>query len=80
MKQKFFIFFAIQFFAGNYLFAQSPQPQKIAVLAPLYLDDAFSDYSYQLGNKSIPQYILTGLDFYNGVMLAVEDLQKEIHE
>ena len=59
------------------LHAQQPRPVKVAVLAPLYLDSAFTDYIYQLGDKSIPQYILTGLDFYNGVMLAVDSLQKE---
>ncbi len=52
-------------------------PERIAVLTPLYLDDAFTDYTYKLGDKGIPQYILAGLDFYNGVMLAVEALQKE---
>lgn len=57
--------------------AQKPAPVKVAVMAPLYLDSAFSDYSYQLGDKNMPQQIITGLDFYNGVMLAVDSLQKE---
>jgi len=77
MKQKFVLLFALVVVACNYLFAQQPAPQKIAILAPLYLDSAFNDYTYQLGDKYIPQYIITGLDFYNGVMLAVDTLQKE---
>lgn len=67
-------------FASSHLFAQpsfSPQKIKIAVLCPLYLDSAFNDYTYQLGNNNMPQYILSGLDFYNGVMLAVDSLKKE---
>ena len=50
---------------------------KIAVLSPLYLDSAFDGYSYKLGNSNMPQYVITGLDFYNGVMLAVDSLNKE---
>ena len=61
------------------LSAQEIQPKKnkIAVLCPLYLDSAFTGYTYNLGNNNMPQYILTGLDFYNGVMLAVDTLNKE---
>ncbi len=56
---------------------QMPKKTKIAVLCPLYLDSAFTDYTYNLGNNNMPQYLLTGLDFYNGVMLAVDSLNKE---
>lgn len=77
MKGKLIILFAIAAICVGTAHAQLLPPQKIAVLAPLYLDDAFNDYTYQLGNKNIPQYILAGLDFYNGVMMAVDALQKE---
>ncbi|HNP22470.1 MAG TPA: hypothetical protein PKM63_13130 [Panacibacter sp.] len=55
----------------------SPVPLKIAVLAPLYLDSAFDGMNYKLGNTSIPRYFLNGLEFYNGVMMAIDSLQKE---
>jgi len=83
MKKQFITFFIIFVILVDKAFAQSPVPtdtvskQKIAILAPLYLDDAFSDYTYKLSDKGIPQYILTGLDFYNGVMLAVDALERE---
>src|SRR3954452_12651689 len=77
MKQKLLLLFALVIICVSKVFAQPPEPEKIAVLAPLYLDTAFNDYTYQLGNKNIPQYIIAGLDFYNGVMLAVDALQKE---
>jgi hypothetical protein len=77
MKQKLILLFAIAAIWTGKVLAQQTMPEKIAVLAPLYLDTAFNDYTYQLGNKNIPQYIIAGLDFYNGVMLAVDALQKE---
>lgn len=52
-------------------------PKKIAVFAPLYLDTAFQGDSYQLGKNNLPAYMIPGLDFYNGVMLAIDSLNKE---
>src|ERR1043166_9095983 len=52
-------------------------PVRVAVLVPLYLDSAFSGYEYNLSNTKIPQFFLSGLEFYNGVMMAVDSLQKE---
>ncbi len=60
--------------------AQVAQPGKkttVAVLCPLYLDSAFNGYTYVLGKNSMPQFLLSGLDFYNGIMMAVEELNKE---
>lgn len=52
---------------------------KIAVFAPVYLDSAFTqDGIYRLGNnQNLPRYMMPGLDFYNGVMLAIDSLNKE---
>jgi ABC-type branched-subunit amino acid transport system substrate-binding protein len=52
-------------------------PVRIAVLVPLYLDSAFSGYEYNLSNTKIPQFFLSGLDFYSGVKMAIDTLQKE---
>src|ERR1041385_2990310 len=52
-------------------------PVRIAVLIPLYLDSAFSGYEYNLSNRKIPQFFLSGLEFYNGVMMAVDSLQRQ---
>src|SRR5256885_9985492 len=52
-------------------------PVRIAVLAPLNLDSAFNGYEYELSNTKIPQFFLEGLEFYNGVKLAIDTLQKE---
>lgn len=51
---------------------------KIAVFAPVYVDSAFTeDGTYRLGSQILPRYMLPGLDFYNGIMLAVDSLRKE---
>ena len=51
---------------------------RVAVLAPLYIDSAFDNSNnYKLGTTSMPRYILPGLDFYNGVMLAIDSLRKQ---
>ena len=52
-------------------------PVRIAVLAPLNLDSAFNGYEYELSNTKISQFFLEGLEFYNGVKLAIDTLQKE---
>ena len=51
---------------------------RIAVFAPVYIDTAFTqDGTYRLGNQILPRIMLPGLDFYNGVMLAIDSLSKE---
>ncbi|HWB27320.1 MAG TPA: ABC transporter substrate-binding protein [Chitinophagaceae bacterium] len=52
------------------------QPLRIAVLAPIYIDSVFTGTDYTGGNI-LPNYVLPGLDFYNGAMMAVDSLQKE---
>jgi len=50
---------------------------KVAVFAPLYIDSAFTNDTYKLGKANLPKYLLPGLDFYNGVMLAIDSLNAE---
>jgi hypothetical protein len=51
--------------------------QKIAVFAPLYLDSAFDKESNYRYDKSFPKFINPGLEFYEGVQLAFDSLNKE---
>lgn len=54
------------------------RPIKVAVFAPVYLDSVFSGNDYKLSKTAtLPRYILPGLDFYDGVMLAIDSLNKE---
>jgi len=76
--KRFFLFIVIVC-CGRICFAQLPAktPMKIAVFAPIYLDSAFADGNYKLGNANLPRQMVAGLDFYNGVMLAIDSLNKE---
>jgi hypothetical protein len=50
---------------------------KVAVFAPVYLDSIFDGPAYKLGNANLPKLVLPGLDFYNGMLLAIDSLNKE---
>lgn len=56
---------------------QAQQTLKVAVFAPIYIDSAFNGNDYKLGNSNLPKNILPGLEFYSGVMLAVDSLKAE---
>ncbi|MEI6264477.1 MAG: ABC transporter substrate-binding protein [Sphingobacteriia bacterium] len=60
------------------LYAQSSiKPLKVAVFAPVYIDSSFEGMNYKLGNANLSKTILPGLDFYNGILLAVDSLNAE---
>lgn len=52
-------------------------PIKIAVFAPIYLDSAFNVNNFKLSNTNLPKYLLPGLEFYNGVMMAIDSLNAD---
>lgn len=53
------------------------QNPRIAIFAPLFLDSAFdASGKYKLG-KTVPKYINPGLEFYQGVVIALDSLDKE---
>jgi len=65
-------------FSLTNLFAQSTSAkQKIAVFVPLYLDSAFDAYNTYRYDKNFPKFINPGLEFYEGVQLAIDSLTKE---
>ena len=60
--------------------AQSPDSSnyKIAIFAPLYLDSAFDSMdNYRYAKNQFPEFINPGLEFYEGVQLALDSLSKE---
>jgi hypothetical protein len=69
-------------FACQTLVAQIPDSVKmqpkplVSILIPLFLDSAFSNTKYNYGSN-VPPYLLNGLEFYNGVKLAAEELQAD---
>lgn len=53
------------------------KPVKVAIFIPLYVDDVFSGANYSLGKSNLPKSVLPGLEFYNGVMMAIDSLNDE---
>jgi hypothetical protein len=49
---------------------------NIALFAPIYLDSVFSNSS-DLPGRTLPKYVLSGLDFYEGAQLALDSLQQQ---
>jgi hypothetical protein len=82
MKRFFIVLFStlFSFIHASKLLAQTdtiaPQRYQIAVFVPLYLDSAFTyvgEYKY---GKNFPKFLNPGLEFYEGVQLAVDSLDK----
>lgn len=49
---------------------------NIAIFAPIYLDSVFINGS-ELPGRTLPRYVLPGLDFYEGAQLALDSLQQQ---
>lgn len=76
MQRKFvylLLFFITAFAASS--FAQ--ERIKVAVFTPLYLDSAFDGGLNYKHGKNFPKYLNSGLEFYEGVQLAADSLEKE---
>lgn len=57
--------------------ANADKPVKVAVFIPIYADSAFAGSSVYTGKNSLPKNIMAGLEFYNGVMMAIDSLNEE---
>jgi hypothetical protein len=54
------------------------QKYKVAIFAPLYLDSAFdAAHEYRYARTVLPKFINPGLEFYEGVQLALDSLADE---
>lgn len=74
MNKLFFLFTLLLLGAAS--MKADAQRRKLAIFAPLYLDSAFSyagDYKY---GKTFPKYLNAGVEFYKGVQLALDSLQR----
>ncbi|MBM3412826.1 MAG: hypothetical protein FJY19_05545 [Bacteroidetes bacterium] len=63
------------------LFAQNNLPKKsvrIGLLLPLLLDSAIDqENNFKFPPKTFPKYLLPGLEFYEGALLALDSLNKK---
>ena len=79
MYRYFFAFIAF-FYLNSKAYGQTfdtSKPMKVAVFIPLYTDDVFDGFTYTLGKGNLPKNVLPGLEFYNGVMMAIDSLNAE---
>ena len=51
--------------------------RKLVIFAPLYLDSAFDAAGNYRYDKSFPKFINPGLEFYEGVKMALDTMQAE---
>jgi hypothetical protein len=49
---------------------------NVALFAPLYLDSVFTNGT-EIPGRTLPRYVLSGLDFYEGAQLALDSLQQQ---
>jgi ABC-type branched-subunit amino acid transport system substrate-binding protein len=74
--KQFFYLFGFFLLLTITLFGQTGK-HKIAIFSPLYLDSAFDDLNNYRYEKQFPKFINPGLEFYEGVQLALDSLAKE---
>lgn len=75
MRRAFF--FILLFLICNNIIAQNKPAKKIVVFTPIFLDSAFNNNNFKITNYALPKNMLPGLDFYHGVMLAIDSLQAD---
>jgi hypothetical protein len=72
-----FVLLLSSFYKTNAQSSSTLQERKtIIVFIPLEIDGAFNGSEYILGNNNLPKTMLPGLDFYNGVMMALDSIKK----
>lgn len=77
-RSYYFFTLVLLFVSANSLLAQNNgAKQKIAIFVPLYLDSAFDANNTYRYDKNFPKFINPGLEFYEGVQLALDSLTKE---
>jgi hypothetical protein len=78
MKKLFSLFLFIILIKASAL-AQNGNTEKlkIAVFTPVYLDSAFDAMGNYRYDKNFPKFINPGLEFYEGVQLAIDSLVRE---
>ena len=74
MKKILFVFaFSLSAFLTFAQPADTAKVYRIGIFASLYLDSSFTGTSYRFTNQ-MPKYVLPGLDFVQGALMAVDSL------
>jgi hypothetical protein len=73
---KLVITFGIVMFTFQNAVAQKTK-HRISVFVPVYIDSAFNGDTYKIYGNYLPKNMLPGLEFYNGVMMAIDSLKSD---
>ncbi|HEX8278352.1 MAG TPA: hypothetical protein VF540_06635, partial [Segetibacter sp.] len=57
--------------------ADTSKPVKVAVFIPLYAKGVLDTISFASDKTNFPKTVLPGLEFYNGVMMAIDSLNQD---
>lgn len=73
----FVVFISITPFISIAQTAQQKTENRIAVFTPIYLDSAFNGSEFKIWDNALPKNMLPGLEFYNGIQMAIDSLNRE---
>lgn len=79
-RMKIVLFGLLIFIQSSQVFSQRDTVtgrHHIAIFTPLYLDSAFDATGSYAYGKTFPRFFTSGLEFYEGVQLAIDSLNKE---
>ncbi len=57
-------------------YSEAQDKIKIAVFAPMAIDEAFTNNEFSVTGTSLPKSMFAGIEFYNGLMLGIDSLNK----
>jgi hypothetical protein len=78
MTKNWIVFFLFAFTFCSQVSAQTDTTRRhIAIFTPLYLDSAFDAVGNYRYDKTFPKMINPGLEFYEGVQMAIDSLDQE---
>lgn len=81
MMKRFLILTLLVTTVSSSVFSQDSlenRAHKIAIFTPLYLDSAFDGMeNYRYAKNEFPEFINPGLEFYEGVQLALDSMNQE---
>lgn len=79
-RMKIGLIVLLAFILSKSAFSQKDTVSKrfhVGIFTPLYLDSAFDATDTYRYGKAFPRFINAGLEFYEGVQLAIDSLQRE---
>jgi len=77
MKQRTFMLVVLLIIGFANSSTAQQKKHRIAVFSPIYLDSAFNGNTFKLWGNYLPKNMLPGLEFYDGIMMAIDSLKAD---